>query len=438
MKTRLLISLAVLAALCWCSLAAAEELVRVPRSIVLPIVKDEPLDFVTPIVATNARCAALSDVHNCIAFGHDGREPQISLFRLNDKGEIAGERISFALPKPEAMAQRLNSPISLTFHPKLPILYAWQDLPGTNLYGGPKDDPEKDGFHHLAIYDVSSEPKLIEVHGTGQGFSRQNEAGSIVVSPDGSRIFAPNLGRKNPRGDYVPAIGYFRLDEKGLPIEDDESATVAGESAKPSKDRAATSVKASRSATYARDKAAGIHIYATRLTLYTAATFAQYPCGLGYVPINDEVTLVAGPLGPVTWDETNRLGQFTCLTLYPLAGAGYRYRIAGHPTQPVVYFSGIATSYLYRVFHADGFITMLPQSVTLPSATIYSPPVLLAKRKQVAAGGKSTIWLVKIDDQGNYLPEHQQMAVDSTTVDSLVYSDKFDRLYVAIEGPPKK
>jgi hypothetical protein len=435
----LLKSLAVLVvAACSCSLAMAQTNAHPQRSITLPLISDTPIDFVRPIVAPIARCAAQSDMANRVAFGHDGREPQISLFRLDDKGEVVGERIGINLPKPAALAARLNTPLCLAFHPKLPLLYAWQDLM-VPREGEPKDDPANDGFHHLAIYDISSaEPKLIESHGTGEGFARRNEAGSIAVSPDGSRIFVPNLGRKNARGDYLPAIGYFRLNEKGLPIDEDDSATVAGETSKPSKDRVATLGKAARSATYSKDKAAGIHIYATRLTVNTAATFAAYPCGLGYVPISDDITLVAGPLGPITWDETNRLGQFTCLTMYPLAGAGYRYRIASHPTLPVIYLSGVLTSYLYRVHHADGFITMLPQNVTLPSATIYSPPVVLAKRKQIAVGGKSVIWLVKIDEQGNYLPEYVQTAVDSATVDSLVYSEKFDRLYVAIEGPPKK
>ena len=88
--------------------------------------------------------------------------------------------------------------------------------------------------------------------------------------------------------------------------------------------------------------------------------------------------------------------------------------------------------------HIDGFLTGLPQHGTVAGVSALStPPVLLGDRLQFACGSANMVHLIKFDEQGLFTGERIDVKVPSATVSALVYSPKFDRLYVGVE-PAKK
>ena len=82
----------------------------------------------TPVMAHQARCAALSESLGLLAFGHDRGYPDadVSLFKLDAKGMPSATSVQLRWPVPENLAhlKKLgNYPTGLVFHPKLPRLY---------------------------------------------------------------------------------------------------------------------------------------------------------------------------------------------------------------------------------------------------------------------------------------------------------------------------
>jgi hypothetical protein len=67
--------------------------------------------------------------------------------------------------------------------------------------------------------------------------------------------------------------------------------------------------------------------------------------------------------------------------------------------------------------------------------TLRSPPVFLGRHNQVAFGCENKVCIVRFDDKGRFQPQRVQAAVPCPTVEALVYSEKHDRLYVAVETP---
>ena len=155
---------------------------------------------------------------------------------------------------------------------------------------------------------------------------------------------------------------------------------------------------------------------------------------MGYAIISDDVMITAGMVGPATLDRANRRGRWNHYQLTPLAYS--TYRLAGHPTLPVVYLSMVGYSYIFRMEHADGYLTLLPQTVMINDA-VYSPPVVMAKRKRVAFGGANHVHAVGLDDDGWYTNTMEQTVVANPSLEALVYSEKFDRLYAAVEQAPQ-
>jgi hypothetical protein len=169
------------------------------------------------------------------------------------------------------------------------------------------------------------------------------------------------------------------------------------------------------------------------------------PCGLGLLPLSRDVLLFGGPSGPVVWDLGNRRGELAFNFIPPYyrpANLGNLDRLIAHPTLPVFY-GGIvypeegpwADSYMYCMEHADGYPTLFAQRATLAGFRISSPPVLLAKHKRLAFGGDKRVALVALDAEGKLTTERIEAEVNTPRVRALTYSDKYDRLYVAVAPP---
>src|SRR5438128_1872276 len=73
------------------------------------------------------------------------------------------------------------------------------------------------------------------------------------------------------------------------------------------------------------------------------APFGGWPAGMGFIPVSDDVVIVGGPYGPVTWDSANRRARFGMMQIHPHYAAPYVDRLVGHPTLPVLYSGLVRT-----------------------------------------------------------------------------------------------
>lgn len=373
--------------------------------------KPGELDILRKVSAASAFAAVVNEPAGVLAIAHAPQptytkalpehfditdEPDLTLFKLDAQGEVGAAK-PLRLPRAAKLVKRRQYPLALATHPKLPLVYVWQDVVAP-ADGATPDDFAGDGFKHLHIYDVSSpEPKLLQSACGGETFSRGNAAAAIDLDRKAARLFLPNMRRPAKTG-FVSAIGYVKLRDDGL-LADPTPAADAD---------------------------------APKLSL-----FSESPCGLGFHNLSDDITLVCAGLGPATWDESNRRGQLGVVTFFPAIGSGYRYRMVVHPTIPVVFLTGISTGALFRVEHVDGFLTMWPQRATLTDALLTSPPVLLGKRPLLACYGTGKLHLVGFDEAGLLNGERVDIAPSPRKVEALAYSAKYDRLYLTMEEAKK-
>src|SRR5205085_879240 len=108
-----------------------------------------------------------------------------------------------------------------------------------------------------------------------------------------------------------------------------------------------------------------------------------------------------------------------------------------HPTLPVVYSAVLNTPWVFRMEHADGYLTLAPQQAVLGEAKLLSAPVVLGKRNLLAVGGVNRVYLPALDAAGAFkAAERTDLSVLNPAVEALAYSEQFDRLYVAVEKLP--
>src|SRR5271163_2278556 len=95
----------------------------------VPAAPDTDIDIMVRVTVPAARSAAVSDAHGWLAFSHAAKytEAQVTLCQLGDAGK-PGEPVLVKLPRPDALAKYPHYVTGLAFHPKLPLLFVWQDL----------------------------------------------------------------------------------------------------------------------------------------------------------------------------------------------------------------------------------------------------------------------------------------------------------------------
>ena len=349
-----------------------------------------PTPRVVRLPASGGRCIAMSDAQGIAVVGESGDEGRLSVFRLDESGDVIGAPTSVALPRPAELGNHSSGPLSAAFHPTLLLLYVWQDFSWPSKGAG-SPAPAMEKFDHLIIYRVG-DGQVTEVgrYGRGKGYAFGEAEGAIAVDAVNRRLYLPNLRSPADRA----AIGYLFLDEDGLPVAADKP--VLAEVADP-----------------ARDRKGGM-----------VAT------GWGYVPGSAQAAIFGSVNGPMTWDQHAARAQFEWL---PLPDAPDVCLISGHPSLPLAFVAGIDSRMLYRVQHAHGYLTMLPDSMVVSGASFQSAPVVMAGRNQLAIGDVSRVCIVSLDGEGCFTPTFTMLPAGGRAVRALAYSEKFDRLYVPVE-----
>ena len=411
------------------SLAMAGELT-------VKVVPTEPdkVPFVSQLVAPSAYCAATGDALGIVAVGHRiGNEAQLSLFRVDAEGKPAGAAVVVKLPRPATLADRNAFPMSVVCHPTLPLLYVWQEVEMAK--GNPPTDPAWADFDHLHIYALDTPvPELLLSHCRGIRFQTGTVSGALGLDVSHGRLYVPNVrfGEMNPPDSW--GVGWFNLAGDGLPIEiDDEPADAEPPAAV---DRAAA-VRATRTTTLRAIVAASKPVGAFRHTPPNTYGFHDRNSGAGFVPVNRNVFVAGGSFGPVTWNSADRAARAQVFLMPVNFASYYVTRIARHPNLPVIFVTMASYSYAHRIEHADGNLTLAPQVLHLVGTTLRTPPVVLTKRNLVAWGGLSAVPLAHIDAAGKFTSEQGiQINFPNMEIGGVAYSEKFDRLYVAVEKMP--
>jgi hypothetical protein len=353
----------------------------------VPAAPDSKLDYLEPVVVPSARCMAVGDVAGWLAVGH--KDSTVSLFRLDDKGKPAAQAVSLTLPRPATLAKHKNYPLALVIHPKRPLLVVWQDIefPQNGDRTAFKD------FDHLLLYRLDGkEPALVQSFARGDDFILGATGGSLAFDAAQTRLYVPNLRMTATTPGNHTSVGWFPLDAEGMPV--------AAKLRKPP----------------------------------GAPSQYDLACGLGFVPVSDDLVIFGAGHGPCAWDASSRRAPFHSVIMHPLGAFAYRDRIAGHPTLPVVYDSVLESTEVGSIEHADGYLTGVPQRADFEGYLVMkSAPVVLARRGFVAVGSVNKVLLIALDAQGRYKPSRVQAEVMSAAVEALAYSEKFDRLYVPVE-----
>jgi hypothetical protein len=423
----------VCAALASAGSAAAREL-----TVKLTPVALDKTPFVVPLVASGATCAAADGLAMAAIGQKAGKEAQVSLFRLDGEGKPAGAPVVVKLPRPATLAAREAYPLSLVLHPSLPLLYVWQEVEGLKGDPVPPTDPAWKDFDHLLIYSLDgAAPELLLSLCRGPQFHTGTTAGALCLDLAHGRLFVPNLrfGDKNPP-EKGGGVGWFALAGDGLPVAGGEEPAKVETPAAPAK---AAADRPARLAALRALVTAGKPLGAFRHTPPGSYGFGALPAGAGFVPISKDVFLACGYLGPMTWNLADRRARCQVFLMPVNFVTYYCQRLAAHPNLPVLYVGMAGYSYAHRVEHADGYVTLAPQVLHLEGTVLKTPPVVLTKRNLVAWGTSTAVYLAAIDAEGRFKDEKGlQVNVPNTTptaIAEIAYSEKFDRLYVAVEKP---
>ncbi len=395
---------------------------RAKHLVTLAPVKDTKIDGVLPVTAPEARCAAVGEQTGWLAFGHRPKrqDAHVSLFRLDAQGKPgAAPAATLKLPSPPALAKMPNYPLALAFHPKLPILYVWQDLvvPATPVL---PPATFKD-FDHLLIYALDKpKPELLLSLCRGPEYAYGKLGGAVAVDATGRHLYVPSL--QDPKINNAPLAGRFVLDADGLPVLGDPAAR-----------KGAVPAQAARIAAFNADKAAGKPILPQQRTpnehAYVSPVSA-YGYGGGFVPVSGDVAIIGGVHCLITWNPAARKVQLAAVFL---ESTDRTYKVVGHPTLPVVYAAPPGLDFAYRMYHADGYLTLLPQKAVFKDANLLSPPAVLGRANKVVFGGRNRVYAVGLTKDGDFTDERTQMVVNNPEAEALVYAPKFDLLYVAVE-----
>lgn len=360
---------------------------------------------------SNALCAAVSDAASLLVIGHRAtNNSHLSVFRLDANGQPTGEPTRLTLPKPAVLAANVNYPLGLLFHPRLPVLYVWQDITAPS-----PDKQEKHPaftnwleFEHLLIYAVKlTGLELVETAAHGVGFHCGLSGGTVGLDAAGKTLFLPNsIGATWDEA----GIGYYALDEQGLPkdAEKDDVAPVRPKVAKPT-----------GTSRFARTLAA----------VQRKRTHRYYPSGAGWFA-GQGAMVMGGYSGCLVADFPGGTLRQAWFNLPDHIG---NCVLAGHPRLPALYLALQNTPQLFQIAHADGYVSLLPQTATVKGAQLIGAPVVLAQQARVAVGAPKSILLFGLAADGRLDGKAEQLPLSSASVRGMTYSEKRGRLYVAVD-----
>jgi hypothetical protein len=381
--------------------------------------KDGELANLVPVPVNDARSVALSETLGLLAFCQDGPRPEarVSLVRLDAKGNPAPYATTWKLPRP-ANPPKINAyAVSACFHPKLPLLYVWQDL-AQPFPNPPKPmPPEIKPFDHLFIYNVAKDPpELVVALCRGDGYAWGLQGGALAVDSSGEFLHIPNVRDATKPDNFFFHLGRFRLDADGL--------LFLGE--KEVKEPLAARVK--KLTDLNTSKGLPPH-QVTPLEYVYMFGFSYAGYGHSYYPLSRDVVIASNWSCLLSWRPDDKAATLHAL---PLKVQGLML-LGLHPRLPCVYATPTPTDSVFRVGLAEGYLTLLPHQYTIPRARLTSPPVVLAKSAKLAVGGRYHVYVADLGAEGELRPEVTRVPVLNAQVRALVYSERFDKLYVGVE-----
>jgi hypothetical protein len=385
--------------------------------VTLPAAKVGTVPILVPVPVPPAISVALSETLGLLAFAHERAyvDAHLSLVKLDAKGSPAAYCTSWKLPRPpEVLAKFGFSALSVAFHPKLPLLYVWQDV-GLN-YGVPVtgQPPEWAQFDHLLIYNVAKEtPELVVSLFRGEQTHFGMAGGALAVDPAGAFLCVPSVSEAKSRFLH---FGRFRLDSDGMPLLDDADVKL------PLAARIKKLAERSVAKTMTPAQITPIeYVHVLPMNPYGGASSIYL--------LAKDVIITGGPHGVVTWRPDDKQATMHAL---PLKTPGQTL-VSAHPTLPFLFATTANTDSFFRVAHAEGYLSLLPLQITLPQTRLFSPPIVFDKGKRVAVGGHYHVYVVALDEKGEPQPNVTKVQVLSPTVRTLIYSERWDRLYVGVE-----
>jgi hypothetical protein len=395
--------------------------IEAQKKTVLPLAKDGRLDNLVPVPVSEASWGALSETHRLLAFGHERtwQDASLSLVRLDAKGNPVPFAIPWKLPpRPGALAKFPSYTVGGAFHPKLPLLYVWQDVGVPYTAPGAADPtPDLKLFDHLLIYNLAKEPpELVVSLCRGPDYVYGQSAGGLAVDAAAEHLYVPNL--HEPKNQGMFHFGRFKLDADGLPVVDEKDA----------KQPAAARIKKLTDLNTTR----GIVPYQqTPVEYVTLFQFNGIGYGHAFFPLTRDTVLVAAWPGLMIWRPDDKVATLSGL---PCKFTGHM-RLALHPRMPLNYAMPAFQSAdsVFVAGHAEGFLTLLPRQFVFQGTRLSSSPAILAKVGKLAVGGHHHVYMVGLDDKGEPRGEVSRIRVLNPQVRALLYSELFDRLYVAVE-----
>jgi hypothetical protein len=251
----------------------------------------------------------------------------------------------------------------------------------------------------------------VQAGARGAGFRCGLAGGTIGIDAAAQKLFVPNTIASTPD---EAGIGFFALDEDGLP-DDSQEDPAAPPKRKPPK----AAGKLDRGATATRKV----------LTLRRQGTHRHYPTGEGWFAGID-ATVMGGYSGCMIIDFNQGVLRQSWFNLPELAG---HTCVAGHPRQPALYLALQDHNRLFQIAHADGYPSLLPQVATITGAHMIGIPVVLAQHSRLAIGDTKFLHLIGLHPDGRLDGKSEKLAMSAAQLKGLAYSEKHGRLYVAVD-----
>lgn len=425
--------------------ASAQQLPSMDMKLTTDTSIDKPA-YVQQVPASGLPMLEVSEPAGKLVFAQQDSMPQIMLLTLSSHGDvIAGSKATgFSLPGNQNK-KVVNQVLAIATHPTMPVLYVWQDT-GTNPSAivAPKNEKAKQ-YNHLLIYDISTDPpQLLMSACNGKDFMVGRSTGMLTLGNNGRRLFVPNM-RYDVTRSYGVAIGYYELDGKGLPIltgkepeadplsvsgSPDQDETTGNESSESTSTEAATQALTEAPTETANEKVTtGRGGGLTMLHLSNVGS-KYHPSRAFY--IDDAHTLLLTGTYLATYDTSNRTGRLAAVNI---PNANLRYpRMTTHNALGMAYFNYIGSSHVAAWALFNGYPSLVPQRVDVTPLVINSPVVHLTKHQKLALGSNNKVLLLSLDKQGFIQPAIEQFKIDVTSVSLMVYSPKFDRLYLGTDA----
>jgi hypothetical protein len=157
-----------------------------------------------------------------------------------------------------------------------------------------------------------------------------------------------------------------------------------------------------------------------------------YGCGQAFQPLGKDVVIAGVHSGLLTWRPQDKEVTIHGLPLKFSA----RTEFVVHPRLPVIFaapYHWVKADSLFRVEHVEGYLTLLPRQYVIPASLLSGPPAIVTKQSKVAIGGQYCVYVVNLDDKGFPSGDVTQVQVNCPQVHTLVYSERYDRLYVGVD-----